>query len=92
MGPYRVCKEFAHLTVDDLQRSRLNHAQLSKKLLAFKKAGMNDMQEIFPTQVEPGEEASAVCLSITAEESGINSIPSPILESLFERASNLLGA
>ena len=41
--------------------------------------------------MEPGEEASAVHLSITAEESGINSISLPILESLFERASNLLG-
>ena len=55
MGPYRVRKEFSHLTVDNVQRSRLNHAQLSKKLLDFKKAGMNDMQEIVPTQAEPGE-------------------------------------
>ena len=91
MSPYRVRKEFSHLTVDNVQRSRLNHAQFSKKLLDFKKAGMNNMQEIVPTQAEPGEEPSAARISIPAEESGIKSIPLPILESLFERASNLLG-
>ena len=83
--------EFSHLTVDNVQRSRLNHAQLSKKLLDFKKAGMSDMQDIVPTQAEPGEEPSAARISIIAEESGIKSIPLPMLESLFERASNLLG-
>ena len=86
MGPYRVRKEFSHFTVDNVQRSRLNHAQLSKKLLDFKKAGMNDMKEIVPMEAEPAEEPSALRIGITAEESGIKSIPLPILESLFERA------
>ena len=80
MGPYRVRKEFSHFTVDNVQRSRLNHAQLSKK------AGMNDMKEIVPMEAEPAEEPSALRIGITAEESGIKSIPLPILESLFERA------
>ena len=48
------------------------------------------MKEIFPTQVEPGEVLSTLRISITAEESGIKSIPSPILKSMFKRASNLL--
>ena len=52
-GPYRVRKEFEHLTVDDMKRSHLNHEQLRKKVLEFKKASMNDMRDILsPVELE----------------------------------------
>lgn len=46
MGPYRVRKEFSHLTVNGVQRSRLN----------FIKAGMYDMKEVIHAQPESGED------------------------------------
>ena len=93
-GPYRVRKEFEHLTVDDKKRSQLNHEQLMKKVVEFKKASMNDMRDILcPVELETQESVSPVQqlgLNITAKESGISTIPMTILESIFERASNLI--
>ena len=93
-GPYRVRKEFEHLTVDDKKRSQLNHEQLMKKVVEFKKASMNDMRDILcPVELETQESVSPVQqlgLNITAQESGISTIPMTILESIFERTSNLI--
>ena len=93
-GSHRVRKEFEHLTVDDTKISHLNHEQLRKKVLEFKKASMNDMRDILsPVELETQESGSPVQqlgLNITARESGINTIPMTILESIFERASNLI--
>ena len=46
LGPYRIRKQFSHLKVKDVQRSRLRPAQLSKKSLDFIKAGMNEMKDL----------------------------------------------
>ena len=93
-GPYRVRKEFEHLTVDDKKRSQLNHEQMMKKVVEFKKASMNDMRDILcPVELETQESVSPVQqlgLNITPKESGISTIPMTILESIFERASNLI--
>lgn len=92
-GPYRVRKGFTHLTVDDVERSHLSHAQMTKKLMDFKKAGMNSMNDVISSiRQDLEEEPPASRLSITAEESGITTIPAPILDAMFEKASNLLAS
>ena len=89
-GPYRVRKEFEHLKVDDAKRSHLNHQQLMKKVLEFKKANMNDMKDILYSAEPETHESTKLGLNITAKESGITTIPATVLESIFERASNLI--
>ena len=89
-GPYRVRKEFEHLTVDDAKRSRLNHQQLVKKVIEFKKASMNDMRDVLYIAEPETQESTEFSLNMTAKESGITIIPETILESIFERASNLI--
>ena len=89
--PYWVRKEFSHLAIDDMERSNLNHAQMTKKLMDFKKARMESMNDnINSCQQQLEEETPAPRLSIMAEESGIMTIPAPILEAMFEKASTLL--
>ena len=84
-------KEFPHLAIDDMERSNLNHAQITKKLMDFKKTGMESMNHnINSCQQQSEEETPAPRLCIAAEESGITTIPAPILESMFEKASKLL--
>ena len=89
-GPFRVAKEFAHLTVDDSGRSRLSHAQMTKKILTFKNATMSDQNDVENSEPEIEETGQSFMLTTTAEQSGITTVPLPILEGVFEKASSLL--
>ncbi|CAB4022498.1 Hypothetical predicted protein, partial [Paramuricea clavata] len=91
-GPFRVRKEFSHLTVEDVERSHMTHAQVTKKLVDFKKAGMDSMNDINSLCQPNEDDIPASHLSITVEESGITTIPAPILDAMFVRANNLLAS
>ena len=56
----------------------------------FIKADMANRNDVITSIHQDGEDEPTSRLSNTAEESGIKTIPAPILEAIFERASNLL--
>ncbi|XP_028413858.1 uncharacterized protein LOC114536703 [Dendronephthya gigantea] len=89
-GPYRVREGFTHLSVDDVERSSLSHAQMEKRLADFNKAKMDSRVDVVSPTPQDQEDEPTSRLSVTANESGITTVPQPILEAMFERASNLL--
>lgn len=90
-GPYKVRKEFEHLKIDDMTWGRLTHEQRMRKLSAFLSRGMDEKEDSIHGEPASGTETSSkTSLSVTAAESGITSIPTAILESVFEKAANLL--
>ena len=90
-GMYRVRPSFQHLAIGEVEISRLSYAQKTKKLIEFKNAGMNDMHDATsPDQEDSLDEEQTSSMSISAKESKITTVPLPILEAMFEKASNLL--
>lgn len=92
-GMYQVRPGFKHFTIDEMERSRLSHAQITKKLLEFKNATMNGKRDVTNSdQTNCEEERRKSSMSISAKASGISTVPLSIIEAMFEKASNLLAS
>ncbi len=92
-GDYRISAEFQHLAIDDEKWSKMTHGQRQAHILKFAKTGMSGrktiVEDVLSTQ-HSAETKAATGLSINASESGITSVPFPILEKMFEKADQLI--
>lgn len=89
-GPYQVRDGFSHLIVDDIMWGQLTHEQRMRKLSAFLKAGIEDKNDPIQDPDKPAGIDTSPSLTLTAENSGITTIPTAILEVMFDKAANLI--
>ena len=95
-GPYEVRPEFQHLIVDDKTWSKMSHEQLMAKVEKYVKSGMDAKKVVVNKEVEidnissQDSLAATITLPITASDSGITTVPMPILQAMFEKANQLL--
>ncbi len=91
MGPYQVRAKFKHLAVDEAHWGRISHAQRVAKIANFLKADVSSAREpSIECDSAPEDITSNNNLTMSAKDSGITSIPLPILQTLFEKAKHLL--
>ena len=75
--------------VDDLTWGGLTHKQRMRKLSTFLMTGMDGKEDVIHKETANHKETpSTSTLSLTARESGITTIPTAILEALFDKAAN----
>ena len=95
-GPYEVRPEFQHLVVDDKAWSKMSHEQLMAKIEKYVKSGMDAKKVVVNKEIEIDNSSiqdslsSTITLPITASDSGITTVPMPILQAMFDKASQLL--
>ena len=93
-GPYTVRKDFTHLAIDDRQWGQMTNNQRMSQIRKFRNAGIDDAKSQLPevNENECGASGNSeeTKLSLTAVDSGINSIPIAILQTMFDKATNLL--
>ena len=90
-GPYRLREEFAHLGVNDQDRSRLKHAQIKRKLASYHDAGTNAKGDVTAEfRSNPGEQAEASPFQLVSKSAGIINIPQLILDSIITKVTSLL--
>ena len=92
-GPFQVRAGFEHFKVDGNKWVTLNAHQRLAKTKLFQEAGMSAKKDdITKTQLDRASSplVGSPHLSITAEESGIDNIPLPILNTMFVKANNIL--
>ena len=95
-GSYEVRQEFQHLMADDKTWSKMSHEQLMAKVEKYVKSGMDAKKVVVNKEVEIDNISSqdslarTITLPITASDSGITTVPMPILQAMFEKANQLL--
>lgn len=91
-GPYAVADRFKHLAVDDNMWGRLSHPQRASKVSKFLSTGMDrdedsaGQERNFAMEID----GNATRLTLTAEESGITTVPLAVLQTMFDKANDLL--
>ncbi len=99
-GPYEVAHAFKHLSVDDSKWNGMNLVQRKAAIKKFMDAGV----DILSNQTEEAKEAKTPAddvdlntesglhkrMTIFAADSGITTIPMPILQTMFEKADKLV--
>jgi hypothetical protein len=86
--------------MDDIQWSKMTHAQRLSKLQAYQKTGMDGKKtylnlndrETETSTVTQAASSSANQLPLSAAECGINTIPIAILDAMFDKAKKLLNS
>ena len=91
-GPYAVADRFKHLAVDDTMWGRLSHPQRASKVSKFLSTGMDRAEESANEEENSATETdgNAARLTLTAEESGITTVPLSVLQTMFDKANDLL--
>jgi hypothetical protein len=81
---------------DDKTWSKMSHEQLMAKVEKYVKSGMDAKKVVVNKEVEIDNISSQDSLArtitppITASDSGITTVPMPILQAMFEKANQLL--
>ena len=88
-GPFQIREGFKHLVVDDIMWAQLTHEQRMRKLSTFLKAEIDDRKDPIQDPIETAPIDTPPSLTIDAKNSGINTIPTAILEAMFQKAANL---
>ena len=96
-GPYRVSEKFQHLAINDTKWSTMTHAQRMASVRKFQDSGIAaqkskaQFSENSPsTSLLRSTGSESLKMSMTALSCGITSIPMPVLQTLFEKAKQLL--
>lgn len=91
-GPYRVRQDFTHLEVKDCNWGKMTQQQKVRKVAEFFKAGMDQRRGNLDVEADADkpETSNSTTLSISTLESGIQRVPMPTLELIFEKVNHLL--
>jgi hypothetical protein len=93
-GLYKVRPEFQHLVVDDKAWSKMSHEQLMAKVQKCVTSGMDAKKVVVDKEIDNSSiqdsVSSTTTFPITASDSGITTVPMPILQAMFDKASQLL--
>ena len=89
-GPYRISPRFKALENPELKWATLTHQQRMSMLEKFKNAGMDSAKSLVDEPIGQQELRSTLKLSIAPENSGIKTVPMPVLQIMFEKAKYLL--
>ncbi len=92
-GPYKVRPEFSHLIPNELKWVKMTPTQRMKVIQKFLETGMEGLTlEDLPGNPKSEEQNAepATRIPLSAKNSGIKTIPFPILESMFQKAEQLL--
>ena len=88
-GPYRVSPRFKALEIPESKWGTLTHQQRMSMLEKFKNAGMDSAKSLVDEPIGQQELRSTLKLSIAPENSGIKTVPMPVLQIMFEKAKYL---
>ena len=89
-GPYRISPRFKALENPESKWATLTHQQRMSMLEKFKNAGMDSAKSLVDETIGQQELRSTLKLSIAPENSGIKTVPMPVLQIMFEKAKYLL--
>ena len=78
-GPYRVSPRFTALEIPESKWATLTHQQRISMLEKFKNAGMDSAKSLVDEPIGQQELRSTLKLSIVTENSGIKTVPMPVL-------------
>ena len=89
-GPYKIGLRFKALEIPETKWAALTHHQQMSTLEKFKNAGMDSAKSLVDEPIGQQELRSTLKLSIALENSGIKTVPLPVLQIMFEKAKSLL--
>ena len=89
IGPYRISPRFKALEIPESNWTTLTHQQRMSMLEKFKNAGMDSAKSLVDEPIGQKELRSTLKLSIAPENSGIKTVPMPVLQIMFEKAKCL---
>ena len=88
--PYRISPRFKALKFPESKWAAITHQQRMSMLEKFKNAGMDSAKSLVDEPIGQQELRSTLKLSIALENSGIKTVPLPVLQIMFEKAKYLL--
>ena len=82
----RISPRFKALEIPESKWATLNHQQQMSMLEKFKYAGMDSAKSLVDEPIGQQELQSTLKLSIAPENSGMKTVPMPVLQIMFEKA------
>ena len=89
-GPYRVSPRFKPVEIPESKWGSLTHQQRMSMLEKLKNAVMDSAKSLVDEPIGQEELRSTLKLAIAPENSGIKTVPMPVLQIMFEKAKYLL--
>ena len=89
-GPYKLSPRFKALKIPESKWAALTHQQRMFTLEKFKNAGMDSAKSLVDEPIGQQGLRSTLKPSIALENSGIKTVPPPVLKIMSEKAKSLL--